>query len=96
RWIDVMAIPKDAPHKTNAHAFINFLLQPEVIAKITDYVAYANANKDATALVDPQIAADPGVYPPPEVRAKLVDPTSLPGDIQRQRVRAWTAIKSGR
>lgn len=96
RWIDVMAIPKDAPHPTNAHAFINFLLQPEVIAKITDYVAYANANKDATALVDAEIAADPGVYPPPEVRAKLVDPTSLPEDIQRQRVRAWTAIKSGR
>ena len=96
RWFDLMAIPKDAPHPDNAHAFINFLLQPEVIAKITDYVAYANANKDATALVDAEIAADPGVYPPPEVRAKLVDPTSLPEDIQRQRVRAWTAIKSGR
>src|SRR5690606_7603898 len=41
RWIDVMAIPKDAPHADNAHAFIDYLLQPEVIAKITDYVAYA-------------------------------------------------------
>ena len=96
RWIDVMAIPKDAPHKANAHAFINFLLQPEVVAKITDHVAYANANQDATALVDAEITADPGVYPPAEVRAKLVDPVSLPEDIQRQRVRAWTAIKSGR
>lgn len=96
RWIDVMAIPKDAPHAANAHAFIDFLLQPANAAKITDYVAYANANKDATALVDPEIANDPGVYPPAEVRAKLVDPTSLPEDVQRQRVRAWTAIKSGR
>lgn len=96
RWMDVIAIPKDAPHADNAHAFIDYLLQPEVIAKVTDYVAYANANSDATALVDPEIAADPGVYPPEDVRAKLVDPVSLPEDIQRQRVRAWTAIKSGR
>lgn len=96
RWVDVMAIPKDAPHADNAHAFIDYLLQPAVIAKVTDYVAYANANKDATSLIDPEIAADEGVYPPAEVRAKLVDPTSLPEDVQRQRVRAWTAIKSGR
>lgn len=96
RWIDVMAIPKDAPHAANAHAFINYLLQPQVIAQISDYVAYANANKDATALVDADIANDPGVYPPAEVRARLVDPTSLPEAVQRQRVRAWTAIKSGR
>jgi putrescine transport system substrate-binding protein len=96
RWMDVIAIPKDAPHADNAHAFIDYLLQPEVIARITDHVAYANANRDATALVDAEIAADPGVYPSAEVRAKLVDPVSLPEDIQRQRVRAWTAIKSGR
>lgn len=96
RWMDVIAIPKDAPHAANAHAFIDYLLQPEVIAKVTDYVAYANANRDATALVDPEITADPGVYPPAEVRARLVDPVSLPEDVQRQRVRAWTAIKSGR
>lgn len=96
RWMDVIAIPKDAPHADNAHAFIDYLLQPEVIARITDHVAYANANRDATALVDAEIAADPGVYPSAEVRAKLVDPVSLPEDVQRQRVRAWTAIKSGR
>ena len=96
RWVDVMGIPRDAPHAANAHAFIDYLLQPEVIAKVSDYVAYANANKDATALIDPEIAGDEGVYPPAEVRAKLVDPAALPDDVQRQRVRAWTAIKSGR
>ena len=95
RWVDVIAIPKDAPHPNNAHAFINYLMEPTVIAGITDYVAYANANKDATALVDPEIANDPGVYPPADVQARLVDPKSLPEAVQRQRVRAWTAIKSG-
>ncbi len=96
RWIDLMAIPKDAPHLDNAHAFINYLMQPEVIAKITDFVGYANPNSAATALVDADIAQDPGVYPPAEVIAKLVDPVSLPETLQRERVRAWTSIKSGR
>ena len=96
RWIDVIAIPKDARHPGNAHAFIDYLMQPEVIAAVTDQVAYANPNLDATGLIDPGIAADEGVYPPADVRAKLVDPVSLAEDVQRQRVRAWTGIKSGR
>ena len=51
RWIDVIAIPKDARHPDNAHAFINYLMQPEVIAAVTDQVAYANANLAATCLL---------------------------------------------
>lgn len=96
RWVDVMAIPKDAKHPGNAQAFIDYLLDPKVSAAITDAVGYANPNKDATALVEPDIANNAGVYPPDDVRAKLVDPKSLPEAVQRQRVRAWTAIKSGR
>ncbi|MGH8081175.1 MAG: extracellular solute-binding protein, partial [Lysobacter sp.] len=95
RWVDVIAVPKDSKHQGNAHAFINYLLDPKVSAQISNHVAYATANKDATTLVDPAIAQDPGVYPPEAVRAKLVDPRSLPEDVQRQRVRAWTSIKSG-
>ena len=95
RWFDLMAIPKDAPHPNNAHAFIDFLMQPAVIAEVSNYVGYANPNTAATALLDEEIAQNPGVYPPAEVVAKLVDPASLPETLQRQRVRAWTAIKSG-
>jgi putrescine transport system substrate-binding protein len=95
RWVDAIAIPKDAPHPSNAHAFIDFLLQPEVIAQISNVVAYANANHAATAKLDPSIAVDPGIYPPAEVLAKLVDPRSLPEAVQRERVRAWTTIKTG-
>ncbi|WP_256646688.1 polyamine ABC transporter substrate-binding protein [Thermomonas paludicola] len=95
RWVDVMAIPKDARHPGNAQALINYLLDPKVAATITDAVGYASPNKDATPLIEPGIASNPGVYPPDAVRAKLVDPKSLPETVQRQRVRAWTAIKSG-
>lgn len=95
RWIDVIAIPADAPHPGNAALFIDYLLEPAVIAAISDSVGYANANKDATALVSADVTSDPNVYPPAEVLAKLVDPRSLPDAVQRQRVRAWTTIKSG-
>src|SRR5690606_29256804 len=51
-WFDMMAIPKDAPNADNAHTFINYILRPEVVAPITDYVAYANPNLAANEFVD--------------------------------------------
>lgn len=95
RWVDLMAIPKDAPHAGNAHALMDYLLKPEVAAGITNYVAYASPNTAATPLVDPEISSDPGVYPPADVLAKLVDPVTLPPETTRERVRAWTTIKTG-
>lgn len=95
RWVDLMAIPKDAPHPENAHAFINYLLEPGVAADIVDYVSYASPNTAAMAEIDPEISGDPGIYPPAEVMAKLVDPVTLPQETTRERVRAWTTIKTG-
>ncbi|MEZ5456351.1 MAG: polyamine ABC transporter substrate-binding protein [Lysobacteraceae bacterium] len=94
RWMDVMAIPKDAPHKTNAHAFINYLLEPEVIAKITNTVAYANPNLPANPLVSPEIASDAGIYPPDSVRSRLFDPKQLPEDAQAMRSELWLRIRA--
>ena len=94
-WIDVMAIPTDAPHKDNAYAFINYLLKPDVIAAISNEVAYANANKAATGLIDEAVRDDPGVYPPEDVKQRLVTIGTLPDKVQRLKVRAWTRIKSG-
>jgi putrescine transport system substrate-binding protein len=91
-----MAVPKDAPHVEAAHAFINYLLRPEVIADITNYVAYANANRDATVLVDEEIRNDPGIYPPAEVKARLATAKPVPRAQQRIRVRSWTSIKTGK
>ncbi len=94
-WTDVMAIPADAPNPDAAHVFINYLLKPEVIAPITDYVAYANANTAATPLVDEAIRNDPGIYPPAETQAKLqVTPTPSERQI-RSLNRSWTRVKTG-
>ena len=70
-WFDVLAIPADANNVEQAHAFINYLLEPEVIAGISDYVGYANPNKYADELMDEDVRDNPGVYPAQEVLDKM-------------------------
>ncbi|MCB1866664.1 MAG: polyamine ABC transporter substrate-binding protein [Chromatiales bacterium] len=93
---DVMAIPADAPHPDNAHRFIDFLMRPKVIARITDEVVYPSANAAALEFVSAEVRDDPSVYPPAEVRAKLHSPAEQSGAQQRTRSRVWTRIKAGR
>ncbi len=94
-WIDMMAIPADAPHPGNALAFIDYILRPEVAAAISDAVAYANPNLAATPLVDPNLSGDPNIYPPAAVRARLFFDTPVTPQYERLRTRAWTRIKTG-
>jgi len=93
--IDMLAIPKDAPHPDNAHQFINYILRPEVIAKITDAVSYPNPNLRASALIDPEIRGDPGIYPPQPVMQRLFLDEPAPRAYERLRTRIWNRIKTG-
>lgn len=93
-WFDTLAIPADAPHPEAAHAFIDFMLRPESIAELTNEVFFANANRAATPLVDPAIAADADIYPGEEVRARLFGEQVLPLRQQRERTRIWTTFRS--
>lgn len=94
-WVDVMAIPKDAPHADAAHAFIDYLMRPDIIAAISNKVSYANANGKATPLVDKDVREDPNVYLPEAVKARLVTLKVLGESERRARTRAWTRIKTG-
>jgi putrescine transport system substrate-binding protein len=95
-WFDVMAIPRDAPHPGNAQRFMEFTLRPEVMADVSNFVRYANANQAATALVTEAVRNDPGVYPPDAQRQRLV-PNLPHGPAHDRRInRAWTRLKSGR
>ncbi|WP_062389103.1 polyamine ABC transporter substrate-binding protein [Pseudomonas abietaniphila] len=94
-WFDMLAIPKDAANVSNAHAFINYLLRPQVIASVSDYVGYANPNTDATALMDPKVSGNPGIYPGDDVISKAFVSADLPDNIQRLITREWNRIKSG-
>ena len=94
-WFDMLSIPKGAANPEDAHKFINYLLRPEVIAPISDFVGYPNPNKDATEKVDPSIRNNPNLYPTDEAMAKLYTLKPLDRDGERARTRAWTRIKSG-
>jgi putrescine transport system substrate-binding protein len=94
-WVDMMGIPKDAPHPQNAHRFIDYILRPEVIAAVSNTVGYPNPNTLATELVEEEIRENPMIYPPEEARAKLFFDEPAEGDFERRRTRAWTRVKSG-
>jgi putrescine transport system substrate-binding protein len=93
--IDMLAIPKDAPHPQNALRFINYILRPRVIAAITDAVSYPNPNIAATPFVAATIRDDPGIYPPDAVRRLFYLPTAAPRAYERARTRVWDRVKSG-
>ncbi|MDO3384241.1 extracellular solute-binding protein, partial [Gilvimarinus sp. SDUM040013] len=95
-WSDVIAIPLNAPNAKEAHAFINYILRPDVIAKISNKIGYQNPNKDATALVDESLRNDPTIYIPEAERSNLYVLEPIPSSIERVRTRTWTSIKSNR
>ncbi|MCH7695425.1 MAG: polyamine ABC transporter substrate-binding protein [Proteobacteria bacterium] len=94
-WIDGMFIPSDAPHPNNAHLLINYLMRPEVIAPISNFIGYANGNRSATALVDPRITNDPAIYPNEDVKRRLQPALVYSPKVERPRSRTFTRIKSG-
>jgi len=95
RWTDTIAIPKNAKHPKNAHKFIDYLMEAETIAAITNYVAYANANTASAPLIDKAISGDPAIYPPPAVQAKLSGIGELSAeDVALQR-NTWLKIVYG-
>jgi len=95
-WFDSYLIPKDAPHPKNAHAFINYMLKPEVIAAVTNTVNYANGNAQALQFVDEKVRNDAGVYPPPEVRASLAPDLTDSEETTRLMTRMWTRFMTGK
>jgi putrescine transport system substrate-binding protein len=95
QWFDMMAIPVDAPNPDAAHAWINFMMDPEITADITNYVWYANANTASMPLVEPEIADDPAIFPSAEVRAKLFPTVTYDARTDRLITRMWTQVKTG-
>jgi len=95
-WIDVAAIPKDAPNPANALRFLDFLLEPKVAAASSELTGYANGNKAAFALLPKDISGNPLIYPPQDVRGKFYTITAGTPEQTRERTRLWTTVKTGR
>jgi len=95
-WYDVFLIPEGAPHPEAAHKFLEFMLDPKVIAGVTNDIHYGNDNLAANAFVNPDILADPAIYPPAAVEARLYPSLEVNGPTERLRTRTWTRIKTGK
>jgi putrescine transport system substrate-binding protein len=94
-WFDMMAIPADAPNPEGAHAWINFMMDPQVSADVTNYVWYANANAASMPMVDDDIKNDPAIFPPAEVMSKLFPTVVYDARTDRAMTRLWTGLKTG-
>ncbi|MNG27917.1 Putrescine-binding periplasmic protein precursor [compost metagenome] len=94
-WFDTLVLLKDAPHPKQGLAFIDYLMRPEVIAPITDYLRYPNGNRSATALVSAATRNNPAIYPSAETLARLYTLEPLPKKTERIRTRVWSRVKSG-
>ena len=92
---DMMAIPADAPHPEAAEAFINFVLQPAVMAGISNTVFYANGVPATRPLLRPALADNPNVFPAPALAAKLFPGSEVAARYERERTRAWTSVTTG-
>ena len=94
-WFDTLAIPRDAPHVENAHRFINYIMTPQVIADISNFTGFANANSAAAPLLKASIAADPAIYPPPDQQARLFVQLEDAPEQTRAITRLWQKFKTG-
>jgi putrescine transport system substrate-binding protein len=94
-WFDVMAVPADAKNVAEAHEFINYILRPDVAAKASNYVSYANGNKPAQELMDKEITGNPAIYPDEATLAKLYTITPASPKEQRVMTRVWTKVVTG-
>ena len=94
-WFDNLAIPNDAPDVDAAHALIDYLLKPEVAAKNSNFISYANGNLASQKFIDPSILNDRTIYPDAATMAKLYTIVAHDQKTQRLVNRLWTRIKTG-
>jgi len=95
-FFDNFAVPKDARNIAEAHAFIDYMLRPEVAAKNTNFLSYANGNLASQSLIDPAILNDRTIYPDEATMARLYTINAHDSKTTRLMNRLWTKIKTGR
>ena len=95
-WMDVLAIPADAPNPEAAHRFIDFVMRPEIAADIANTVGFANANAASKDDLDPELSGDPALYPPLSVKQRLFADKAQPAEVERLIQSAFNRAKQAR
>lgn len=96
RWVDNLAIPKDAPNPDLSMAFLDYILDPQVGADISNYTAYASPNQKAIddKLINPDYLADPIIYPTADVEKTLFAISDQGDEVAVLYNNAWTEVKT--
>ena len=94
-WMDVAAIPKNAPNVDNAYRFLDFMMNPKVAAASSVLTNYANGNAASLALLPKSISGNKSIYPTDGARAYFYTITAGTPEQTRERTRLWTTIKTG-
>ncbi len=92
-WVDNLAIPAKAPHLDAAEKFLNFILDAQIGARLSNFNQYATPNKAARAFITPADLANPAIYPSAELIAKSEFINDL-GDTNKLYDEIWTQVKS--
>ena len=95
RYIDTLAMPADAPHPDAAYKFLNYIMDPKVIADTVNTIYVESGNGDAAPFIKPEILSDPAIYPPAEQEKKIFAISTSTAEIDRLRTRLWTKVKTG-
>ena len=95
-WFDNLAIPKDAKHAAEAHALIDYLLRPEIAARNSNVVGYANGNLASQKFIDKAVLDDPTVYPDEAMMKRLFTINAQDQKTIRLVNRLWTKVKTGK
>jgi putrescine transport system substrate-binding protein len=95
-FFDNLAIPADANNVEEAYELINYLYRPDVAAKNSDFLSYANGNLASQKLIDPKILNDRNIYPDDAMLKKLFVISARDPATQRIINRLWTKVKTGR
>ena len=94
-WFDNMAIPKDAAHKEEALVFLNYMMRPDVIAKCSNFISYANGNLASQKLVNKDIIEDVRIYPGVDTIKRLFTVSPNDQKVQRALIDVWRKMKRG-
>ncbi len=95
-WFDMLAIPADSKNSDNAHKLVNFLMRPDIMADVSNYVWYPNGIPASTKLLDKDISENTSIYPTEKTKSQLFSLNVHTPKIDKLLTRFWTDMKTGR
>jgi spermidine/putrescine transport system substrate-binding protein len=93
-WTDTMVIPKSAPNAEAAYAWINMMLEPEIVAEVIERLYFASPLRSAVAQLSADVKGNTDLFPPEEILARCEGIVPLDEATLELYDRYWTQLTS--